>query len=177
MPVDLKKFIRAVPDFPKKGIVFRDITPLLAYPLAFREAVDRMAEHVHGRTIDAVAAIEARGFIFGAAVAYQLGVGFIPIRKKGKLPHRTRKETYELEYGTDTIEMHEDALVEEQNVYLVDDLLATGGTMAACSRLVEAAGARVAAIAFVIELSFLQGRDKLRGYDVLSLIDYDSEQA
>lgn len=176
MPVDLNKFIRAVPDFPKKGIVFRDITPLLSFPPAFREAVDTIADYFHGRHIDAVAAIEARGFIFGAAVAYQLGVGFIPIRKKGKLPYRTRKETYELEYGTDTIEMHEDAVAEDQNILLVDDLLATGGTMAACCNLIEEAGAHVAGIGFVIELSFLQGRDKLRGRDVLALVDFPSER-
>jgi len=175
MALDLKKIIRNVPDFPKKGIVFRDITPLIGHPAAFRSLVDEIVQRCRGQKIDAVAAIEARGFIFGAAVAYQLGVGFVPIRKKGKLPYRARRETYALEYGTDTIEMHEDGVKRGQNVLLVDDLLATGGTMAACCRLIESVGGKVAGIAFVIELSFLKGREKLAGYDVFSLVDYDSE--
>jgi adenine phosphoribosyltransferase len=175
LALDLKKIIRNIPDFPKKGIVFRDITPLLGHPAAFRHVVDDIVAHYRGRPVDAVAAIEARGFIFGAAIAYQLGIPFVPIRKRGKLPYRTRQMTYELEYGTDTIEVHEDAVRRGQNVLLVDDLLATGGTMAACCRLIESLGAKVAGIAFVVELSFLNGRQKLDGYDVLSLVAYESE--
>jgi len=175
MTLDLKKIIRNVPDFPKQGIVFRDIMPLVGDPIAFRAVVDEIIERFRDTAIEAVAAVEARGFIFGAAIAYQLGVGFVPVRKKGKLPFRTRRETYELEYGTDTIEVHEDALTRGQRVLLVDDLLATGGTIAACCRLVESLGAQVAGVAFVVELSFLKGREKLDGYRVLSLVDYDSE--
>jgi len=171
----LKEIIRSIPDFPKKGIVFRDITPLLSDPRSFRESITAIVEHFRETSIDAVAGIDARGFIFGSVIAYELGVGFVPIRKKDKLPYKTRQETYELEYGTDTVEVHEDAVDSGQNVLLVDDLLATGGTMAASCRLVESLGAKVAGIAFVIELSFLNGREKLTGYDLLSLVTYDSE--
>ena len=172
---DLKAVIRSVPDFPKPGIVFRDITTLLADPQATREAVDAIAERYAGGGIAVVVGIEARGFIFGPLVADRLGVAFAPVRKPGKLPYETISETYELEYGTDEIEIHTDAVAKGQKVLIVDDLLATGGTMAACCRLVEKLGGTVAGCAFVIELSFLDGRRKLGGRDVFALVDYESE--
>lgn len=172
---DLKAVIRSVPDFPKPGIVFRDITTLLADPQATRDAADAIAERYAGGGIAVVAGIEARGFIFGPLVADRLGVAFAPVRKPGKLPYETISETYELEYGTDEIEIHTDAVAKGQKVLIVDDLLATGGTMAACCRLVEKLGGIVAGCAFVIELSFLDGRRKLGGRDVFALVDYESE--
>ena len=175
MPSSLNQLIRSVPDFPKPGIVFRDITPLLADAAGLEEAVDRLAQPYRDRKIDCVAAIESRGFIFGAAVARQLKAGFIPIRKPGKLPASTAQATYELEYGTDTIEIHKDAIQPGQRVLLLDDLLATGGTMAAACWLVNELGGEIVGIAFLIELAFLHGRDKLDGYEVLSLITYDAE--
>jgi adenine phosphoribosyltransferase len=171
-PAELAKFIRDIPDFPKPGILFRDITPLLASPIAFRAAIDMMALHYHGQRIDAVAAAEARGFIFAAPLAIELGIGFVPIRKRGKLPSRVHSLTYELEYGNDTVEMHVDALSPGHCVLLVDDLLATGGTMKACCELVEQTGATIAGCAFLVELAFLNGRDKLAPYGVFSLITY-----
>ncbi len=152
--------------------MFKDITPVLRDPEALNEVVSGLAEAFAERGIDAVAAVEARGFIFGACVAQKLGVGFIPIRKPGKLPCDTVRCRYELEYGADAVEMHEDAVAEGQNVLLVDDLLATGGTMAAAAELVERCGGRVAGIAFFIELTFLNGRDRLKNYDVVSLVKY-----
>jgi len=175
MPTDLRQLIRSVPDFPKPGIVFRDITPLLADPVALDQAIAQLAEPYRDRKIDLVAAIESRGFIFGVAVARQLGVGFVPIRKPGKLPAATTKVSYELEYGSDSLEIHTDAISPGQRVLLVDDLLATGGTMAAACQLVTGLGAEIVAIAFVIELAFLNGREKLAGHDILSLITYDAE--
>ena len=175
MPTDLCRLIRSVPDFPKPGIVFRDITPLLADPAGLDQAIAQLAEPYRDRKIDLVAAIESRGFIFGVAVARQLGVGFVPIRKPGKLPAATTKVSYELEYGLDSVEIHTDAISPGQRVLLVDDLLATGGTMAAACQLVTGLGAEIVAIAFVIELAFLNGRDKLAGHDILSLITYDAE--
>jgi len=172
---DLKAVIRSVPDFPKPGIVFRDITTLLADPQATRDAVDAIAERYAGGGIAVVVGIESRGFIFGPLVADRLGVAFAPVRKPGKLPYETIGETYELEYGTDGIEIHTDAVAKGQKVLIVDDLLATGGTMAACCRLVEKLGGIVAGCAFVIELSFLDGRRKLGGRDVFALVDYESE--
>ncbi len=173
--VDLRSFIRDVPNFPKPGIVFKDITPLVGDAGALKEAVSRIAEHFRTSAVEAVAAVEARGFIFGAAVAVALGAGFVPLRKPGKLPWKTCRETYALEYGTDAIEVHEDAVKPGTRVLLVDDLLATGGTMAAAARLIEQQGATVVGCAFVIELAFLKGREKLARYDVLSLISYDHE--
>ena len=170
--MNLRNYIRDIPDFPKPGILFKDITPLLKDPQALNEAVRLLAETAHGLGVTSVVGIESRGFIFGAAVACKLGVGFVPIRKPGKLPAETVSESYELEYGADTIEMHADALAAGERVLLIDDLLATGGTMKAAVRLVEKSGARVAKIAFVIELLFLDGRRQLTGYDVVSLITF-----
>jgi adenine phosphoribosyltransferase len=171
--MDLEKFIRAVPDFPKPGILFRDITPLLGYPAAFRAAIERMAEHYRGTRIDVVAAAEARGFIFAAPLALQLNVGFVPVRKPGKLPFDTHTFHYDLEYGSDTLEVHRDGISTGQNVLLVDDLLATGGTVEACCRLVEKSGAKVAGCVFLIELTSLAGAKRLAPYKPYSLIHYD----
>ena len=172
----LKDYIRDVPDFPKEGIIFKDITPLLRSPKSFQAVVDSLADKFADERIDLVLGVEARGFIIAGAVALNLGVGFVPVRKAGKLPCETRAVEFELEYGTDTLEMHNDAVEPGQRVLIIDDLLATGGTAVACCKLVENAGAEVAALAFVIELSFLEGREKLKGYQVLSLIQYDQER-
>jgi len=172
---NLAEFIRDVPGFPKPGIVFKDITPLLADPVAFRQAVDELAEPFRSARVDLVVAAEARGFIFAGAVACALGAGFVPVRKPGKLPGQTTEETYELEYGTDTLEIHTDAIRPGQRVLLLDDLLATGGTMAATVKLVEKLGGEVVGIAFLIELAFLAGGEKLQDYDVVTLIRYQSE--
>jgi len=173
--MNLKEHVRNVPDFPKPGIMFRDITPLLSHPAAFRETIRRMADHFRGRNITAIAAAEARGFIFAAPLALELNVGFVPVRKPGKLPFDTQAFHYELEYGTDSLEIHTDAFKKGDQVLLVDDLLATGGTINACARLAENSGAVIAGCAFAIELTFLRGRDKLLGYDVFSVIEYDGE--
>jgi len=172
---DLKRHIRSIPDFPKKGIVFRDITTLLKDAAAFREAVDALVAHFAQDGIELVVGIEARGFILGGAVALELGAGFVPVRKSGKLPAETIQETYALEYGTDTLAMHRDAITPGQRILMLDDLLATGGTMAASCRMVEALGGEVVACAFLIELSYLRGRERLNAYRVLSLVDYESE--
>jgi adenine phosphoribosyltransferase len=171
--VELRDYIRAIPDFPKPGILFRDITPLLKSPEAFRETVGRLADHYRGRGVDVVAAAEARGFIFAAPLALELGVGFVPVRKPGKLPFDTNAFHYELEYGTDTLEMHSDGLAHGQRVLLVDDLLATGGTMLACCRLTEQCGGTVVGCAFVIELADLGGAKRLAPHEVFSLVRYD----
>jgi adenine phosphoribosyltransferase len=168
--MDLRHMLREVPDFPKPGINFIDITPILSNPAAFAAAVDGLCLEAEGRDITQVAGIESRGFIFGAAVALRLGVGFIPIRKPGKLPCESICEEYALEYGTDRIEMHTDACGPADRIFLIDDLLATGGTMAAAIRLVEKTGASVAHISFVVELSFLKGRMKFDSYDPTSLV-------
>jgi adenine phosphoribosyltransferase len=173
--MNLKSLIRDVPDFPKKGIVFKDITTLTKDAAGLRSAVDAIAERYIDANVDLVLGIESRGFIFGAAVAYKMGVGFVPARKPGKLPGETVTAEYELEYGTDSIEVHRDAIGEGQRVLIVDDLLATGGTAAAAARLVEELGGEVVAITFVVDLAFLKGRDKLSGYDVFCLVEYDSE--
>jgi adenine phosphoribosyltransferase len=173
--MDLEKFIRDVPDFPKKGIVFKDITPLLADPGALKEAVAQIAARFRDAGVDLVASVEARGFIFGPAVAMELGAGFVPVRKPGKLPCETRQMTYELEYGTDTVQMHADAVKPKQKVLLVDDLIATGGTIEATARLVEEMGGEVLGMAFVIELAFLKPRERLSGRRVESLIVVDGE--
>ena len=169
---DLEKHIRSIADWPKKGILFRDITPLLGNPGAFSGAVEALCEGFVGAGIKYVAAVEARGFIFGAAVAEKIGAGFVPIRKKGKLPYKTESITYDLEYGTDTLEVHEDAVGKGAKVLMVDDLLATGGTMAAACELVEKVGGEIAAIAFLVELCGLAGREKLGGYDIRAVISY-----
>jgi adenine phosphoribosyltransferase len=166
----LAEHLRDVADFPQPGIVFKDLSPLLGDVDAFRFAVDSVAEHAAGLTVDKVVGIEARGFIFGAAVAYRLGAGFVPVRKAGKLPWKTVTETYALEYGSDSLDIHEDAVDRGDAVYVVDDVLATGGTAAATCRLVERLGGRIAGLAFVVELGFLDGRAKLADHDILSLI-------
>jgi adenine phosphoribosyltransferase len=173
--MDLKKLIRDVPDFPKPGIVFKDITTLTRDPEGLRAAVDAMADRFTDEGVDVVVGIESRGFVFGAAVAYRLGVGFVPARKPGKLPAETVRSEYALEYGIDAIEMHRDAIEEGQRVLIVDDLLATGGTAAAAVELVEGLGGVVVALAFLVDLTFLDGRAKLDGHEVFSLIEYDSE--
>jgi adenine phosphoribosyltransferase len=170
--IDLKRYIRDVPDWPKKGILFRDITPLLGDPRALAAAVDTLSAGFLQARIEYVAAVEARGFIFGAAVAQKLAAGFVPIRKKGKLPWRTERITYDLEYGTDTLEVHQDAVKSGAKVLMVDDLLATGGTMAAACKLIEKVGGRIAGVAFLVELADLKGREKLTGYKVTSIISY-----
>jgi len=172
MMVDLTDFIRDIPDFPTKGIIFKDITPLLLDPVAFDEAISKLAGPYKSRGVEVVAGIESRGFIFGGAVARELGAGFIPIRKPGKLPHKTVRAEYELEYGTDAIEIHADAVVSGTRVLMLDDLLATGGTMAAACKLVKDLGGEIVGVAFLIELCFLNGRSKLTDYDVYSIIRY-----
>lgn len=167
--MDLSKYLRDVPDFPKPGILFKDITPLLASPAAMTEAIARFAHLDVGR-IDKVAAIESRGFLFGAPLAMKLGVGFVPIRKPGKLPWKTNRIEYVLEYGKDAVEIHQDAVRRGERVLLVDDLLATGGTMGAACQLVESCGGTVAACAFVVELCFLPGRQRLGSHRVESLV-------
>jgi adenine phosphoribosyltransferase len=168
----LKKYIRNIADWPKKGILFRDITPLLAHRGAFADAVDALCADFEDKGIDYVASVEARGFIFGAAVAKKLGAGFVPIRKKGKLPFKTESLTYDLEYGTDTLEVHCDAIKKGAKVLMVDDLLATGGTMAAACKLIEKIGGQVEGISFLIELTELAGRDKLSDYTIKTVISY-----
>ncbi|HEV8538453.1 MAG TPA: adenine phosphoribosyltransferase [Bacteroidota bacterium] len=172
---DLQKHIRNVPDFPKKGIVFRDITTLLQDRRAFAEAIERLQNHYSRQHIDKIVGIESRGFIFGSVLAYKLHAGFVPIRKPKKLPWKTLREEYQLEYGKDALEIHVDAIAGGERVLIVDDLLATGGTALAACKLVEQLRGSIVGVAFLIELSFLNGRDKLRGHDVFSLVSYDSE--
>lgn len=175
--MDLRQYIRDVPNFPKPGIMFRDITPLLSHPDAFAASVRQLAAHYRGKNIKTVAAAEARGFIFAAPLALELNAGFVPVRKPGKLPFNKRTFQYDLEYGTDTLEIHTDAFGAGDTVLLVDDLLATGGTMNACTKLVEECGAEVVGCAFAVELSFLNGREKLAPHDVFSLLTYESEES
>ena len=170
--IHLGKYIRSIPDWPRKGILFRDITPLLAEPKAFAAAIGALCADFTESGIDYVGAVEARGFVFGAAVAEKLRAGFVPIRKKGKLPFKIESVTYDLEYGTDTLEVHSDAIKRGAQVLMVDDLLATGGTMAAACRLIEKIGGRIAGITFLIELTELAGRDKLGGYKITTVISY-----
>jgi len=170
----LKKLIREVPDWPKPGILFYDLTTLVADPGGLREVVEHIAEGSRGRKIDVVAGIEARGFILAPAVALRLGTGFVPIRKPKKLPWKTSRVTYDLEYGSDALEIHQDAVKPGQRVLLVDDLLATGGTAAAAATLLRQLGGEVAAAAFIVELTFLKGRSRLNGLDVHALLQYDS---
>ena len=169
----LKKLIREVPDFPKKGILFYDITTLLRDKVGFATLIDALSEHYLNSNIDLVLGIEARGFIFGPALAYRLNAGFVPIRKPGKLPAKTVRWTYQLEYGSDTLEIHQDAVSPGQRVIIVDDLLATGGTANACVQLAKSLGANIAGLGFVVELDFLDGRKKFDGTEVFSLLHYD----
>lgn len=170
--IDLKKFVRDIPDFPKPGIMFKDITPLLKNPAALKASVALLAKAFRNEQIKYVVAVESRGFIFASALACRLGAGFVPVRKKGKLPYKTDAVTYELEYGTDTLEIHVDAFSKGDRVLIVDDLLATGGTVEAVIRLVRGQSARIAGIGFIIELAFLEGRKKFKGYPVYSAIAY-----
>lgn len=169
---ELKRLIREVPDFPKPGINFYDITTLLKDAVGLHEAVDSLADHYVGRKVDAVVGIEARGFIFAPIVAYRLNAGFVPVRKPNKLPAATATAHYELEYGKDALEIHRDAIVPKHEVLIIDDLLATGGTAAAVTKLVESLGGRVAGVGFLIELMALRGRDKLAKYDIHAVLKY-----
>jgi adenine phosphoribosyltransferase len=173
--LDLKNHIRSIKDFPKPGIMFRDITPLLSHPQAFGESIQRIVDHFRNSRINVVAAAEARGFIFAAPVALALNASFVPVRKPGKLPFDTHAFHYELEYGKDTLEMHTDAVKAGDRVLLVDDLLATGGTIHACAQLAEKSGAEVVGCAFAIELTFLEGRDRLAPRECFSVLQYDGE--
>lgn len=176
MEPELKSYIRSIQDFPKKGILFRDITTLLKEPAALKRTLNDLYDLSKNLEITKVAGIESRGFIFGAMLADKLNAGFIPIRKPGKLPAEIEKETYLLEYGTDSIEIHKDAIDPGDKVLIHDDLLATGGTVRAAANLIERLGGEIVQLTFLIELSFLNGRSKLKEYDVRSLINYDSEQ-
>jgi adenine phosphoribosyltransferase len=169
----LKALIRTVPDFPKPGILFYDITTLLKDKQGYATLIDALAAHYIGKDVDLVLGIEARGFIFGPALAYRLNAGFVPVRKPKKLPAETARVTYDLEYGKDTLEIHRDAIEPGQNVVIVDDLLATGGTMEATVELVRQLGGRIGGLAFVVELDFLRGRDRLKDHDIFSLLHYD----
>ncbi|HZA56410.1 MAG TPA: adenine phosphoribosyltransferase [Candidatus Udaeobacter sp.] len=171
----IRQAIRDIPDFPKPGVVFRDITPLLSNGQLFGRTIDILAERYRAQKIDTVLGIESRGFIIGSALAYNLGAGFCIVRKPGKLPYQTHSASYELEYGTDKLEIHVDALPAKARVIIADDLIATGGTAAATAQLVSKLGGTVVECAFVIELSFLKGREKLKPYGVFSLVQYDSE--
>jgi adenine phosphoribosyltransferase len=170
--MELTSYIREIPDFPSTGILFRDITPLIGNTAAFEHTLVKMAEHTSTISFDKIAAIESRGFIFGAPLAKMLGKGFIPIRKKGKLPYQTVSTSYDLEYGSNTLEIHEDALGIGEKILIVDDVLATGGTANASARLIEVLGGEVSAFLFLIELSFLKGRKTLEGHTIFRLIEY-----
>lgn len=173
--MDLRQKIRNIPDFPKKGIVFRDITPLIRDSEAFNHSVKIMVDHYNGKEIDAILGAEARGFIFGSAMAYEMGAGFIPVRKPGKLPFKTCQASYDLEYGKNILEMHTDAVNAGDKILIVDDLVATGGTAKAMAELVEKMGGKVVGLCFLVELEFLNPRKILDGYDIFSLVKYESE--
>ena len=168
----LEKAIKNIPDFPKPGIIFRDITSLIQNKTAFKKSVDLLVNKYKGKKIDKVVGVEARGFIFGAAIAHKINAGFVPVRKKGKLPRKTISATYELEYGTDTLEIHEDAIEPGEKVLVIDDLLATGGTVKAVTGLIETLKGKIQGIGFVIELVDLKGKEKLKGYPVFSLVKF-----
>jgi adenine phosphoribosyltransferase len=170
--MDFKSLIRDVPNFPKEGIIFKDITPLLKHPKAFQEVIQQLASRYLNQKIDGIVAMESRGFILGGALATQMGVSFIPVRKPGKLPWKTLRETYELEYGKDTLEIHEDSISKGDRILVLDDVLATGGTAAATIRLVERAGGQVIEACFLIHLSFLNGHEKLKSTPIYSIIHY-----
>jgi adenine phosphoribosyltransferase len=173
--MDLRKKIRTVPNWPIKGVMFRDITTLLQDPEAFRESVDRLYNRYKDVEIDKIVGIDARGFIHGAVLAYKLNVGFIPVRKKGKLPYKTVRAEYSLEYGEDVVEMHEDAIKKGEKVLIVDDLIATGGTIAAAAQLVEKLGGEIVECAFIVELPDLNGREKIKGYNIYTLTEFEGE--
>jgi len=175
MAQDLKNYIRNVPDFPKKGIVFRDITTLINDKEKFKSVIDKLAERYKNKGIDHIVSVESRGFIFGSALAYAIGCGLVLVRKKGKLPYKTHQVTYDLEYGTDTLEIHDDAFEKGKRVLILDDLLATGGTTVATIELARKIGGEVTEVAFVIELEFLKGREKIKDVPVFSLVKYDKE--
>ena len=170
--LDLRTYLRDVPDFPTKGIIFKDITPLLQSPIAFRKTIHDLARHFMGQRIDAVVGVEARGFIFGAPLAVELNAGFVPVRKQGKLPFHTIEVEYALEYGTATVQMHKDGVLPGRRVIIVDDVLATGGTLLAAKKLVEQLGGHVVGMGVVLELGFLNGRARLPGSDIFSLLQY-----
>lgn len=170
---DLKSYIREVPDFPKPGILFYDITTLLKNPKGLRQLLDAFTEHYKDTPIDKVVGMESRGFVFAPHLAYQLNAGFVPVRKPGKLPAEIHHQTYELEYGSDRLEVHQDGIEPGERVLIVDDLIATGGTAEATVRLVEACGGKVVGLGFAIELTFLKGRDRLSGYEIKSILEYD----
>lgn len=172
---DLARYVRNVPDFPKRGIGFKDITTLLKERGVFNRAVDALSQRFDDRKIDKIVGIESRGFIFGAALAYKWNIGFAPVRKPGKLPAETLREEYQLEYGADSLEIHKDAISPGEKILIVDDLLATGGTAAAAARLVKNLGGDIQGLAFLIELTFLNGRKKLEGHEVVSIIQFDAE--
>jgi adenine phosphoribosyltransferase len=174
--IDLKAKIRTVPDFPKKGVMFKDITTLLKDSDAFRYAVKEMIRHFDGMRVDKVVSAESRGFILGSAIAYELGAGFVPLRKPGKLPWKKIREEFDTEYSKDAFEMHEDSIEKGENVLLVDDLLATGGTMEAAAKLIERLGGNIIGVAILIELGFLKGREKISKYDVFTIVKYDTEE-
>jgi adenine phosphoribosyltransferase len=169
---DLKKYIRDIPDFPKEGIIFKDISTLLKDPKAFKKSINTLAKKFKKERVKYVVGIEARGFIFGAALAYKLNAGFVPVRKKGKLPYKTKKVTYQLEYGVDTLEIHEDAVAPNARVLIVDDLLATGGTVKAVIDLLKQQKAKIVGVAFLVELEFLKGKEKLKDLPIYSVIQY-----
>lgn len=175
MALDLRKYVASIPDYPEKGIIFRDISPLLADGPAFRQATDQIVKFAKDKGVEMIVGPEARGFIVGGPVAYELGVGFAPARKKGKLPRETVKAEYSLEYGTSALYMHKDAVKPGQRVLVTDDLLATGGTISATIDLVEQLGGIVVGCAFLIELTQLKGRERIKGYDTLALMDFDGE--
>lgn len=170
--LNLKNYIRDIPNFPKEGIVFKDLTPLWQDKSSFRNSIQLLKERYEKQNIDLIVAAEARGFIIGASLAYAMNTGFVPVRKPGKLPYKTISASYQLEYGTDTLTMHEDAIKEGQNILIVDDLLATGGTAKAMTKMVELLKGKVIEIAFLVELTFLNGREKLKDYNLFSLIQY-----
>ncbi len=170
--LDLKKHIRDIPNFPQEGIVFKDISTLLKNKDAFKQSIDTLAKKFKDERVEYVVGVEARGFIFGSALAYKLGAGFIPVRKKGKLPYKTKSVTYQLEYGSDTLEIHEDALKARSRVLIVDDLLATGGTVKAVVDLIKAQKAKIVGVAFVVELQFLKGKERLIDLPIYSIIQY-----
>ncbi len=173
--MDLKQTIRSIPGWPIEGVIFRDITTLMQDKDAYRQACDLMFERYKDLKIDKIVGIDARGFVFGAVLAYKLGIGFVPVRKKGKLPWKTIQETYSLEYGTDTLEVHEDAIEKGEKIVIVDDLIATGGTVGATVKLMEKLGAQIIECAFVVELPDLKGREQIKGYKVFSLTEFEGE--
>jgi len=169
---NIMQFIRDVPDFPKKGVIFKDITPILKNKTIFKQTIDILSEHYKNVKIDKIVSMESRGFIFGSALAYKLNCGFVPVRKKGKLPCKTFSISYNLEYGKDTLEIHKDAICSKDNVLIVDDVLATGGTANAVVKLIKKTKCRIIGFCFLIELTFLNPRDKLKGYNIFSLVKY-----